>query len=523
MLRRRWRQRAGAVAGALAASSAVMLAAAAPASADQVRDKEQGVLTQMQLHAAWSVTEGRGVTVAVIDSGVHPNVSDLAGSVTTGPDLTEVSTSPDNPDWGQHGTWMAALVAGHGHGFNGQDGIIGSAPEAKVLSIRAITDKSDPGYQQYQQQAATHGQDELAEAINYAVAHKAGVISMSLGYNLQSKVVREALQNAYEHNVVVVASAGNSGDKAGAAGTGSAPYSFPADYPGVLGVAAVNSQNQVASFSSENLSVQVAAPGDSVTTEGPDDQYFYVSGTSPAAALTAGVVALIKAAHPQLTDAQVISAITSSTTPSTRPKGGWNEQIGFGVVNARLALAAAAKLTVATPPAAGVAAGSHFGGGPAAVPPVPVAPRGPEMLILWCLLAAVCLALVGLAASKLAAASADRGTAGQPAPDGPWPGFPGFAESDGVPGGAPAAPTWPPPAAAPAGARPLEAGQPLTGVHPYGGMPPGTMPPVAEPQWQQASPPAGPYGPPDSGGWRGGYPPKDTGGGRAYEHDRPAG
>ena len=81
--------------------------------------------------------------------------------------------------------------------------------------------------------------------------------------------MRSALQDAYEHNVVVVASAGNSGTAAGAAGTAPAPYSFPANYPGVLAVAAVNSSGQVAGFSSENLSVQVAAPGDEVPAAGP--------------------------------------------------------------------------------------------------------------------------------------------------------------------------------------------------------------------------------------------------------------
>ncbi len=104
---------------------------------------------------------------------------------------------------------------------------------------------------------------------------------MSLGYNLQSRPVRAALQDAYDHNVVVVASAGNSGDTAGADGTGQAPYSFPADYPGVLAVAAVNSNDQVSSFSSENLSVQVAAPGDRVPAQGRNGHYWYVSGTSP--------------------------------------------------------------------------------------------------------------------------------------------------------------------------------------------------------------------------------------------------
>jgi subtilisin family serine protease len=395
------RGRRGVVALTVAAlaSLPMILLGAVPARADIVRSSENWVLTELNLPAAWSVSQGKGVVVAVIDSGVNPAVSDLVGSVKPGPDLTGVGTPPSDPNWGVHGTWMASLIAGHGH--DGGSGIIGSAPESTVLSIRVITDANDPDHARYEAESASRGQRELAEAITYAVNHGAQVISMSLGYSLDSLPVRAALQDAYDHNVVVVASAGNSGDAAGAAGTGHAPYSFPADYPGVLAVGAVNSSGQVSSFSSENLSVQVAAPGVRVPAQGRDGTYWYVSGTSPACALTAGVVALIKAKYPGLTDSQVISAITSSTRPSTRPAGGWDEQIGFGLVDADAALTAAGHLAAAAPPASGMAAVGHFGGGPDAIPPVPVAPRGSAGLALYCLLAAGCLGLVALATSKL--------------------------------------------------------------------------------------------------------------------------
>jgi subtilisin family serine protease len=410
-VRRYWAARLTVV--ALVAAVPTALLGVGPAKADIVRTSESWVLSELHLPAAWSVTEGHGVVVAVIDSGVNPDVSDLAGSVRTGPDFTGVGTPPRNPNWGVHGTWMASLIAGHGHG-GGASGILGSAPRSTVLSIRVITDGTDPNNAKYTAQPGSRGQRELADAITYAVSHGAQVISMSLGYSLQSRPVRAALQVAYDHNVVVVASAGNSGNAAGAAGTGQAPYSFPADYPGVLAVGAVDSSGQVSSFSSENLSVQVAAPGVRVPAEGRDGQYWYVSGTSPACALTAGVVALIKAKYPTLTDAQVISAITSSTTRSTRPRSGWDEQIGFGVVNAVAALTAAGHLAAARPPAAGMAAPAHFGGGPAAIPPVPVAPRRSTGLILYCLLAAACLALVALATSKLLAVN-DQPAVDEPA------------------------------------------------------------------------------------------------------------
>jgi subtilisin family serine protease len=401
---------------ALAAAAALILPLATgtvPARADAVRNAQQWVLQALNVEPAWSVTEGQGVTVAVIDSGVNPDVSDLTGNVITGPNYTGVDTPPSNPNWGLHGTWMASLIAGHGHDGGGS-GIIGVAPKSHVLSIRVITDSSDPNYSRYQHEPQTRIQDELARAIGYAVSHGAQVISMSLGYGLPSLPVRQALQNALNRGVVIVASSGNSGNTATAEGSGHAPYSFPADYPGVLGVAAVGANGKAAGFSSDNISVQVAAPGVEVPAQGRDGQYWLVSGTSPACALTAGVAALIKSAYPSLPPDMVRMAITSST--SNRPARGYDDKVGFGTVDAAAALRAAGRLsarglagpgsprtglrrTAAVTP--GISADGHFGGGPAAIPAPPVAPRGVRQLALFCVLAAVCMAMIVIATSRL--------------------------------------------------------------------------------------------------------------------------
>jgi subtilisin family serine protease len=417
-------------AAALTAVPVIALMPAQPASADAVRDTQMWVLNMLHVQSVWQQQIlGDGVVVAVIDSGVDATVNDLSGSVESNePNFSGVTTPESNPNWGVHGTWMASLIAGHGNpgspGVIGSNGIVGTAPGSRVLSIRVITDPHDPDSSEYQHESASQGQHELAKAITYAVRHGASVISMSLGYSQQSRVVRQALQDAYDHNVVVVASAGNSGDTDD---IGHAPYSFPANYPGVLGVAAVNRQRHVSTFSSQNLSVQVAAPGTRVPAEGRGNFYWFVSGTSPACALTAGVVALIKSRYPKLTDPQVISAITSTT--SSKPHGGYDPQIGFGIVNADAALVAAGKLADAARPPATDDASSHFGGGVRAIPAPPVAPRGPLGLILYCLLGAACLAVVALATSRLLAvrdAAFDRTAALTPA--GPLPGT-GYAAS----------------------------------------------------------------------------------------------
>jgi subtilisin family serine protease len=442
----RSRRRIAGVLAVLAGFQAAALLLASPASADSVRNTERWVLDALNVQSAWATTQGQGVIVAVIDSGVNPEVSDLAGSVRTGPNLTGVRTLSSNPFWGVHGTWMASLIAGHGHGGGGGSGIIGVAPRSTILSIRVITDQDDPNNAAYEHEPVSLGQDELARAIRYAVAHGASVISMSLGYSLQSRTVRLALQDAFNNNVVVVASAGNSGDTAGrtaASGSGQAPqtsqapYSFPANYPGVLAVAAVDRSGQPAIFSSDNWSVQVAAPGDEVPAQGRDGQYWLVSGTSPACALVAGVAALIKAKYRQLTDPEVISAITSSTTRSSRPAHGYNDEVGSGEANAGAALAAAARLAAAPAPKPPLPPGEHFGGGIAAIPAPPVQPRGKSDLVLYCLLGLCSLAAVALAVSRLLTFS--EPLAGGAAAGGAAAGGPALRSSAG-PGGRHAAP-----------------------------------------------------------------------------------
>ncbi len=366
------------------------------AVADGIADRQQWVLSMLDVDTAWSVTRGGGVTVAVIDSGVNPHVSDLSGSVSTGPDYTRVTTSPANGDWGVHGTWMASLIAGHGHD-DGLDGVTGIAPRARILSIRVIPDRDDPHYRKYEREQETVIQQSLADGIRYAVTHGAKVISMSIGYSSQSRPVRAALQRAYERGVVVIASAGNSGGPAGSSKAGDAPESFPADYPGVISVGAVKSDGTVAGFSSANLSVQVAAPGVKVLAQGRDGEYWLVSGTSPACALVAGVAALIKSKYPRLAPDLVASALTSTTTG--RPAGGYNSQVGFGIVDASAALIKAGRLAGARPAVTTIKDAAKYHG---TLPAAPVGPRGSGQLVLFALLALTSLALTAAAATRLA-------------------------------------------------------------------------------------------------------------------------
>jgi subtilisin family serine protease len=384
-----------ALAATVAVTGTALPARAAPA--DEIRSSQQWVLNMLDVPDAWQASEGAGVTVAVVDSGVSSSVSDLAGSVTTGPDLTGLRTAPDDSSWGVHGTWMASIIAGHGHD-GGVDGITGVAPMARLLSIRVIPDKGDPGYSTYDSERESLIQQSLANGIIDAAKAGARVISMSIGYSAPSSTVRAALQYAESRGVVLVASSGNSGQDLQPHSDGLAPVSFPAEYLGVLSVAAVDSTGAVASFSSDNLSVQVAAPGVNVPAEGRDGNYWLVSGTSPACALVAGVAALIKAKYPGLSPALVDQALTSTA----RGASGYNPKTGFGTVDAALALQAAGELAAQHAGTSPEAASGRFGGGQAAVPAPPVAPRGAWQGIAFVVLGLAGLGLVIIAARRLA-------------------------------------------------------------------------------------------------------------------------
>jgi subtilisin family serine protease len=415
---RRWRTLAGMLA-ALLAAPAVAVGSASAAQADPVRQQQLWVLNAIDVTGAWQHTHGSGVTVALIDSGVNGQVPDLTGSVATGRDFSGVNTPPTDPNWGVHGTWMASLIAGHGHA-GGSSGIMGVAPAAKILSIRAVTDQGDPGYHHYQHEPESRVQGHLAAAISYATSKHVSVISMSLGYQGASLPVRRAISTALAQGIVVVASSGNSGGAS--SGThGNAPYSFPADYPGVLGVGAVAQDGLPAGFSSDNLSVQVAAPGVRVPAQGRDGQYWLVSGTSPACALTAGVAALIKSVYPALAPALVVQAITSST--KDKPQRGYDEEVGFGTVDATAALRTAGRLARDQDTGHGLVAAAQFGGGPAAIPPVPVAARTNRQFLLDSGIALMCLAVVLVLAFRLIVTRR------------PAAGVPGGWASPGAPGG----------------------------------------------------------------------------------------
>ena len=369
----------------------LVLGAPGPASAQsigqQVRADDVAVLRQIDVPAAWARSKGSGVTVAVLDTGVRPDAPDLTGQVTVGPDYTAGADPPGYQPPHLHGTYIGSIIAGHGSGPGRAQGVMGVAPEAKILSVRVILDDQEPGFYVYNLNAGYD--DAISDGIRYAVAHGASVINMSLGSTEATRSVRAALAYAIAHNVVVVAAAGNDGTR----GSSFTPYSYPASFTGVISVAAVSASGKRASFSDQNSSVVVSAPGVNVVGDGPGTSYLSGSGTSPASAFVAGVAALIRSKYPSLSPVQVMQAIVRSA--QRRPAGGYSPMTGFGEVDAAAALTAAGELAAASLAPGGLAASGRFG---SATGPIVVVPRDHRLIaVLVVVSVAAFLAFIALA------------------------------------------------------------------------------------------------------------------------------
>ncbi|MFC8429160.1 type VII secretion-associated serine protease mycosin [Streptomyces sp. NPDC057253] len=325
-------RRAGLLSVLLAASVALVPPTAA--HADGIRAK-QWALDAMHTQQAWQTTKGAGVTVAVLDTGVENDHPDLVGNVLTGKDMIGFGAVRGQRSWARHGTAMAGIIAGHGHGVGGGDGVMGIAPEAKILPVRVILEDDDPA----RAKARNTRGNALAEGIRWAADHGADVINLSLGDDSASAHPEagedDAVQYALRKGAVVVASAGNGGEKGD-------HISYPAAYPGVIAATAVDRFGTRASFSTRRWYATVAAPGDDVVIADPDHKYYEGWGTSAASAFVSGAVALVKAAHPDLTPAQIKRLLED--TARNAPAGGRDDSRGFGFVDPAAALKAAARL-----------------------------------------------------------------------------------------------------------------------------------------------------------------------------------
>ncbi|MFF2042204.1 type VII secretion-associated serine protease mycosin [Kitasatospora sp. NPDC058170] len=305
----------------LAAGFVLWVSSASPAVADEIRDKQWPLKTYAAETKIWPVSQGEGVVVAVVDSGVNQDHQDLTGQVLPGADFSGAKTD-GRVDKDGHGTGMASLIAGHGHGS--QAGVMGLAPRAKILPVKMRSGGESPDLQQ----------NDLALAIRYAVDHGAKVINMSVGgtSRLDSEV-RAAVNYAVSKDAVLVASAGNSGGQ-------SAPVDYPAAFPGVVAVAAIDAQGSVWQQSTPGPETTVAAPGVGIyrATGKSTSAYGVGDGTSDSTAYVSAIAALIRSKYPDLSAGQVINRMIKSATAPSDGSAVPNAHYGYGIVSPAKAL-----------------------------------------------------------------------------------------------------------------------------------------------------------------------------------------
>ena len=283
--------------------------ATAVASNDPYRPSQWG-LNSSPFEAAWGSSNGAGVIVAVVDTGVNHLHADLSGQVYEGwtflGGLSQIG-APDGHGHGTHVSGTVAALAGNGVG------VTGAAPGAKILPVRVLDANGSGWY------------SDITQGITWAAQHGARVINMSLGGPSPSSSLDAAISYARGCGVVVVAAAGNDGDCAGTPNGAS----YPAASTGVIGVGAIDSSLARACFSDVGSYVDIAAPGAGIWSTTSDGGYASWSGTSMATPHAAAAAAIVIGSHPACTaagaDARILTGTTALGAPTTH--------VGSGLVN----------------------------------------------------------------------------------------------------------------------------------------------------------------------------------------------
>ena len=305
---------ASAVLGLLLAGTA---STPALAEADSVRDR-QWHLDAMKADQMWKTSTGKGVTVAVIDSGVDWTNGDLKGQILPGKDYAQGEAGDEHTDPDGHGTAMAGLIAGTGESGGG-DGAYGLAPGSKILPIRLPESDSAEGVKLF------------SEAIRYSADSGAKIINISQVIYVGGRQLTDAVAYALKKGSLIFAGAGNSAEEGNA-------VLYPAATPGVVAVAAVGKDLHRTSESEYGPQIDMAAPGDQIIQACTGKTGICIGhGTSASTALASASAALIWSVHPDWTNNQVLRVMLNTIGgPTDGAKR--NDSIGYGIVRPRIAL-----------------------------------------------------------------------------------------------------------------------------------------------------------------------------------------
>lgn len=285
-------------------------------------------MTRIDAPSAWNTTKGAGVTVAVIDSGIDLSHPEFAGRIDTANDWDFVNNDSTALDDHGHGTHVAGIVGAAMNNATGVHGVTGVASECTILPIKVIGP------------SGTCTAAEVAEGIDWAASHGAEVINLSLGSTSYSTAIDQAVQAALSQNIVIVAASGNDAEYG---------ILYPARLDAVIGVGSITRFDLLSDFSNYGPGVDICAPGSDILSTWTSSGYAVGGGTSMAAPHVAGVVALIRAEHPEWNRAQVEAQLLGTTYDLGA--AGRDDYFGYGVVQAGRAVGT-------TVPAPGVLSGT---------------------------------------------------------------------------------------------------------------------------------------------------------------------
>jgi len=252
---------------------------------------------------------GKGVNIAIIDTGAGPH-SDLL--IAGGTNVITGSATTSYTDDNGHGTHVAGIVAAEG--LNG--GVEGVAPGASIYAVKAL-DSSGSGYT-----------SDIISGIDWAINNKMNIISMSLGSSDSDTALQSAVDTAYSDGLLIVAAAGNDGNLDGT----DTDTEYPANYSSVIAVGAVDSDNNIAYFSSTGSKLEVVAPGVDIESTYLNNSYEEMSGTSMATPFVAGDLALLKQEYPTDTNVQLRQLL--DTNVKDLGTVGRDSLYGFGLIQA---------------------------------------------------------------------------------------------------------------------------------------------------------------------------------------------
>ena len=278
----------------------------------------------MQAEKMWQTSTGKGITVAVIDTGVNASNPDLQGRLLKGKDFALKERGDEWTDFHGHGTGMAGLIAGTGRSRGG-DGAFGLAPGVKILPVR-VPEKAANLEEDLKQFNTT-----VPAAIRYAADRGAQVINISLAMDEGSQQMIDAVKYALDKGSLIFAGVGNDGKKANLT-------KYPAATPGVVGVGAIGKDLKKTPESQNGWYVDLSAPGDEMIHACQGSTNLCKShGTSDATALVSASAALIWSKHPDWTNNQVLRVMLNTAGGPTSGAER-NDYVGYGAVRPGAAL-----------------------------------------------------------------------------------------------------------------------------------------------------------------------------------------